>query len=339
MEHTLLSRSGKSPSVRSDSRYHLRDALAGVVGGFTSIALTNMKLRLTTQHQDFRVAKVAGTSTAVVSTSGKDIDIELAVLRHDERREILIEFELEGDAEENGGRKDSIVSTAPSASSMMSRPSLRGDEAGSLGFQDGYNEDGAMDEVPVVEVDCSFHDPEAGRSAARLSNPVLLTIAILPFSSAPSNAPGDPHIVRRRMELLASDMITRSLLIASRKNFGHATRILGETKRVIETMASNMRASLPPQGQLRLRRDIATKMAIDGLSATLQDVEMFLEGLEVNKEMFEMDLRNFAAQQVSTSFTIVLTAGNHSPVATQLDKQDTDRVELCHSRRASSHPS
>jgi hypothetical protein len=99
------------------------------------------------------------------------------------------------------------------------------------------------------------------------------------------------------MEVLASDMITRSLVIAARKNFGHATRILRETKRVIDTMATAMRGTLPVQGQPLSRRDAATLHSLEGLAATMQDVDMFLEGLEVNKELFTMDHRNFAAQQ------------------------------------------
>lgn len=305
--------------------YHLRDALAGAIGGIMSIALTSMKLRLTCQDNDFRVTKVSGTSQAVISTSGKDIDIDLHEVRHGERREILIEMELDcgpgGEGSEEQGddgvslnRHQSMIS---SGGSLRSRPSLNVHNINGLGgaldalamsdpsviqsvvSRSTYPE-GVVEEVPVVEVDCSFHDPLAGRSAARLAHPVLLALPVLPPSAAPTTSPSEPSIVRRRMELLASDMITRALLIASRKNFGHATRILRETKRIIETIADSTRQNMPSPADARSRFEIATVLAVDGLASTIQDVDMFLDGLEVSKEMFEMDHRNYAAQQVSS---------------------------------------
>ncbi|KAL1407629.1 hypothetical protein Q8F55_007062 [Vanrija albida] len=302
--------------------YHLRDALAGAVGGIMSIALTSMKLRLTCQDNDFRVTKVSGTSQAVISTSGKDVDIDLHEVRHGERREILVEMELDcgpvGEGGEEQGddgvslnRHQSMIS---SGGSLRSRPSLNvhginglGGALDALSMSDpsviqgvvsrSTYPEGVVEEVPVVEVDCSFHDPLAGRSAARLAHPVLLALPVLPPSAAPSTASSEPSIVRRRMELLASDMITRALLIASRKNFGHATRILRETKRIIETIADSTRQNMPNPAEARSRFEIATVLAVDGLASTIQDVDMFLDGLEVSKEMFEMDHRNYAAQQ------------------------------------------
>jgi len=78
--------------------------------------------------------------------------------------------------------------------------------------------DRMIDEVPVFEVDGSFFDPAAAKHVSRLAHPVLLTITLLPMTgSRPPSNPSDPVIVRRRMELLASDMITRALVLVSRK--------------------------------------------------------------------------------------------------------------------------
>jgi hypothetical protein len=166
-------------------------------------------------------------------------------------------------------------------------------------------EDALIDEVPVTEVDCSFTDPSAGRSVARLAHPVLLTLALLPPNSPPSSTQPDLTLVRRRMELLTSDMITRALLIASRKNFSHAARILSETKKIVETMADGMRGNLHPSGHARSKREVQTMMAVEGLTNTLGDVDMLLDGLEEHKELFERDHRNYAAQQVSFSFLLL----------------------------------
>lgn len=297
--------------------YHLRDALAGVVGGLMSIALTNMKLRLTVQDGDFKIAKILGTPMLITSTAGKEIDVDLMALRHGERRELIVQFDLDaGDAAANEHRLSASTDDSRGSmsrhqglsnggTSVRSRPSINGGPGGgvdlfayggSVSNHQGYDES-FLDEVPVVEVDCSFHDPLAGRSASRLANPVLLTLTMLPSSTEQSSALGDPAIIRRRMELLAADMMTRSLLIASRKNFGQAIRVLRDTKRIIETMADSLRANLPASNQIRSRRDVATYKAVEGLTATLTDVDMFLDGLEVNKEMFELDHRNYAAQQ------------------------------------------
>ncbi|KAL7421388.1 hypothetical protein Q5752_004273 [Cryptotrichosporon argae] len=325
--------------------YHLRDSLAGVLGGLMSIAMTNMKLHVSAQDNEFRVTKVSGTSQAVVAASGKNVDIELRELRHGERREILIELEIDNGAEEQRLSTDSSAESGAtpdsgsheqtsslSAASMRKSPSVNTDRLRGInglaalggfdrmsindGLRDVAYGDAIIDEVPVAEVDCAFHDPAVGKSAARLAHPVLLTLPILPPTAQPTSAPADPAIVRRRMELLASDMITRALLIASRKNYSQATRILRETKRIIESVANGMRGTLPPlppshagtsiaSGHTqhtqastgKSRREVQTLLAIEGLVATVQDVDQLLDGLDVNKDMFERDHRNYAAQQ------------------------------------------
>jgi hypothetical protein len=311
--------------------YDLRDTLAGVVGGLMSVALTNFKLHLNSAENDFRITKVSGTIQAIVSHDGKDVDIELRELRHSEVREILVEMELgsgngssgEGEQQyssEGSSEGDANGLSAPPGRSVRSGshrdPSFSTRGSGGLGLdmlsvndsnalRDGVYEDGLIDEVPVTEIDCSYTDPLAGRSVARLAHPVLLTLALLPPNSPPSSTQPDPTLVRRRMELLTSDMITRALLIASRKNFSHAARILRETKKIVETMADGMRGNLHPSGNARSKREMQTIMAVEGLTNALGDVDMLLDGLEEHKELFERDHRNYAAQQVSSSsFTI-----------------------------------
>jgi hypothetical protein len=307
--------------------YDLRDTLAGVVGGLMSIALTNMRLHLNTAENDFKITKVSGTVQAIISQDGKDVDIELRELRHGEVREILVEMELgngngstgEGEQQYSSGSSEGegsghLVPPNRSVRSGSNRGapsfSTRGSGANGLGLdmlsvndsngqRENLYEDALIDEVPVTEVDCSYTDPAAGRSVARLAHPVLLTIALLPPNSPPSSREPDPALVRRRMELLTSDMITRALLIASRKNFSHAARILRETKKIVETMSDGMRGSLHPSGHARSKREVQVILAVEGLSNALGDVDMLLDGLEEHKELFERDHRNYAAQQVS----------------------------------------
>jgi hypothetical protein len=301
--------------------YDLRDTLAGVVGGLMSIALTNMKLHLNSAENEFKITKVSGTVSAIVSHDGKHVDIELGELRHGETREILVEMELgNGNGSSGEGGDQQYSSGSSEGDNRLSVPngrngshqapsfSTRGSgNANGLGLDmlsvndsNALYEDALIDEVPATEVDCSFTDPSAGRSVARLAHPVLLTLALLPPNSPPSSTQPDPTLVRRRMELLTSDMITRALLIASRKNFSHAARILSETKKIVETMADGMRGNLHPSGHARSKREVQTMMAVEGLTNTLGDVDMLFDGLEEHKELFERDHRNYAAQQVSS---------------------------------------
>lgn len=350
--------------------YHLRDALAGVVGGLMSIALTNVKLRFTTQDPFFRVSKVSGATLAVVSSNRKEVDVELDVLRHNECREILVEFELvdpnapplstlsptsqysNGDQDEDRRSYHSLQHLSPGPaphqglvspsgsvhSGIHRRPSVHS-AFDLLSVNDTYEE--LQAEVPVVEVDCSFHDPQAGRSAARLTNPVLLTLAVLPQTAPAPTTMGEPSIIRRRMELLTSEMMSRAVMAASRKNFDRAKLTLRETKRIVEKMADDMRSVIkhsPGGSTTRSRREIAIMLAVEGLTATTQDIDMLLDGLEeVNKPMFEIDYRNYAAQQVSR-WVGVLTTGGYSSHSEKLDYTHAHRGALCDAFCSGAYP-
>jgi len=164
--------------------------------------------------------------------------------------------------------------------------------------------DRMIDEVPVFELDGSFYDPAVSKTASRLANPVLLTVTLIPPSQsnkAPVNAGiSDVVIVRRRMELLASDMITRALVLISRKNYPQAQKILEETKRILQTVLQNVSHSLSPvttQGAVRSRKELLSLAAVRTLQSILQDLQALIDALEDNLELFQHDHRNFGAQQ------------------------------------------
>ncbi|EIW66102.1 hypothetical protein TREMEDRAFT_35617 [Tremella mesenterica DSM 1558] len=286
--------------------YDLRDTLAGIIGGLMSVAITNMKLHLNCTENDFKVVKVSGAIQAIVGTSGKEVDVELKELRFGEIREILVELDLidsgsprsSGEEyEENGIYGDGISTIG------LGIDTLSVSESNAL-RENMYSEE-MIDEVPVVEVDCSFSDPAVGRSVARLTHPILLTLALVPFRGTNFSSnfqPTNPMIVRRRMELLTSDMITRALLIASRKNFSHASRILKETRRIVETVQEGLREGIGGYAsgnstKSHSKKEIQIILATKGLDAIISDLDMLLDGLEEHKEMFERDHRNYAAQQ------------------------------------------
>jgi len=135
---------------------------------------------------------------------------------------------------------------------------------------------------------------------------VLLTVTLLPVTShrprSPTTPGSDPVIVRRRMELLASDMITRALVLTSRKNHSQAQKILTETRRILHTVLQNVTQSLPlppANGSLvgRNRKEILQLAAVRALQAMMVDMQALLEALDENPDAFAHDQRNFGAQQ------------------------------------------
>lgn len=288
--------------------YDLRACLAGCVGGMMSIGLLNMKLHMKiVDGQRFRIRKVSGGPSSILSTDGHNVDIDVGELRYGECKEMLIECELDNTesrriaASQNGSR---TLNATDQFVQSMGLDSLTIEDFPNL--VDGMM-DRMIDEVPVLEVDGSFYDPAATKQVSRLAHPVLLTITLLPMTTPGSPKPpkpSDPVIVRRRMELLASDMITRALVLVSRKNFPQAQKIMNETKRILHTVLQNVSKTLPAPNNdgstVRNRKEILILAAVRAMQAILQDLQILSEALEENVELFAHDQRNLGAQQVST---------------------------------------
>lgn len=311
--------------------YDLRDCVAGCVGGLMSVGILNMKLHLkVVDGVRFRIRKVSGGPSSILASDGMNVDVDVGEVRYGERKEMLIELELDnGDLKEKmamarqrqaemsayggggtlmGGRGHGRAMNATDQFvQSMGLDSLTIDDAPD--FADGMMER-MIDEVPVIEVDGSFFDPAAAKSVSRLAHPVLLTVTLLPPSPTNQQQPprsnvSDPVIVRRRMELLASDMITRALVLVSRRNFAQAQKIISETKRILHTVLQTISRALPPPsvnssssgGTMRNRKEILTLSAVRAMQAMLQDLQILSEALEENVELFAHDQRNFGAQQ------------------------------------------
>ncbi|KAF7308751.1 hypothetical protein MKEN_01074200 [Mycena kentingensis (nom. inval.)] len=295
--------------------YDLRDCVAGCVGGMMSIGLMGMKLHMkVVDGLRFRIRKVSGGPSSILASDGQNVDVDVGELRYGERKEMLIELELDNSDMQakmaamrhgGGGRHNRTLNATDQFVASMGLDALAIDD--SADFADGMM-DRMIDEVPVVEVDGTFFDPAAGKHVSRLAHPVLLTVTLLPAQpgvSRPPAAVSDPVIVRRRMELLASDMITRALVLVSRRNFPQAQKILGETKRILHTVLQTISRSLPPpnpnyngtSGTTRNRRELLTLATVRTMQAMLQDLALLTEALDENVELFAHDQRNFGAQQ------------------------------------------
>ena len=294
--------------------YDLRDCLAGCIGGMMSIGLLHMKLHMKiVDGQRFRIRKISGGPMAILSSDGRDVDVELGELRYGERKEMLVELELDnGDVTQMTHMRQPTAQSQPRAldatDQFMGRMGLDALSIADLpDLADGMM-DRMIDEVPVFEVDGSFFDPAAAKHVSRLAHPVLLTVTLLPNTGSRPRTPAangsDPVIVRRRMELLASDMITRALVLVSRKNLPQAQKLLSETRRILHTVLQNITQSLPPPNRdgstPRNRKEILTLSAVRAIQSILQDMQVLSEALEENPDVFSHDQRNFGAQQVRT---------------------------------------
>ncbi|PCH36261.1 hypothetical protein WOLCODRAFT_20435 [Wolfiporia cocos MD-104 SS10] len=289
--------------------YDLRDCLAGCIGGMMSIGLLHIKLHMKiVDGQRFRIRKTSGGPMTILSSDGRDVDVELGELRYGERKEMLIELELDNsDVAQMQAMQQNPVAQRPlnATDQFMGRMGLDALSIADLpDLSDGMM-DRMIDEVPVFEVDGSFFDPAAAKHVSRLAHPVLLTVTLLPNTGSRPRTPAangsDPDIVRRRMELLASDMITRALVLVSRKNLPQAQKLLSETRRILHTVLQNITQSLPPPNRegntARNRKEILTLQAVRAIQAVLQDMQMLSEALDENADFFAHDQRNFGAQQ------------------------------------------
>ncbi|KAF8074869.1 Pleckstrin homology domain-containing protein [Lyophyllum atratum] len=254
----------------------------------------------------FRIRKVSGGPSSILASDGQNVDVDVGELRYGERKEMLIELELDNaDMQKSaahfrrGNGNGRHMNATDHFVQSMGLDALAIDDND---FTEGMM-DRMIDEVPVIEVDGSFFDPAATKNVTRLAHPVLLTVTLLPMSnnSRPPSTVSDPVIVRRRMELLASDMITRALVLVSRRNFPQAQKIMGETKRILQTVLQTISRSLPPSnangGTVRNRKEILTLSAVRAMQAILQDLQVLSEALDDNVELFAHDQRNFGAQQ------------------------------------------
>lgn len=243
--------------------FQLRECVAGCIGSMMSVALDQVKLHISVPGDNhFRVRKVAGQPSAIVSASGKDIDIEIGDLRFGEVRELFVELELDF----NGLVPFITHHNSDGGVGVKRLPNAPGIEPGSatdefiqrMGFSNlslldssgdlfgGEAIESLIEEVAVFEVDAGFRDPALNSSVTRLSNPTILTMEVdasAPDADAKSpyaNLPADPVVTRRRIEILVSDMITRALLLVSRKNHSQALRIVNETHKIVETVLKTL---------------------------------------------------------------------------------------------------
>lgn len=278
----------------------LKRAVAGLLGGLLSVAMTNMRVNLETGHYGYKILRIAGASNSVVQRDGKGVEIELRELRFGETREVLVEMDMiDQPLNVPTPHSRNSASSGSGSSDPESLPDSIGHQRLSTDptrFADAMMRKTSITDEQVFDLNCSYHDPAIGRSVLRLIEPITLTVAISPPDGGSKESHPDPGVVRRRMEILTSEMITRALLIASRKNHTQAATVLEQTRTIIRSMKARVTDERAPRGESRLN---AAQKAVGVFDALDEDLETVIWGLKGEPTFFERDQRNFAAQQVS----------------------------------------
>ena len=330
--------------------YQLRECVTGCIGSLMSVALTDVKLHISVPSDNhFKVRKVSGPTGAIVSSTGKDVDLELGELRFGDCKELFVELELDF----NGLLKSMQQSTSDkrltgnglkktlhdhyekgsATDDFMQRLGLQGlnlSSAEQISLSQSYDQSSLessnfIEEVAVLEVECGCKDPSTGSTTTRLPTPGVLTLEINANSPDPisneakggsaglATALADPVVTRRRLEILVSDMITRCLLLVSRRNHSQALTILQETRRIVDTVLqaipvdqqqskdtsfSSGNRVTSRSSQIKKQKELQHRKTALSLLAILEDLDVLVDGLESNQNIsFERTERNFGAQQ------------------------------------------
>ena len=279
-----------------------------------SIVMGSVKLSLSATVPDFRIRRIQGAQSTMISSDGHSSEIELGHLVSGSKIEILVDMERErsGPRDENSEPSDEETHSPAHSQSHSTGSSLhKVKKTGSFTNADPHSadsnlnqlwEEGALDEVPLLAVDCQYMDPSARRQIARLSDPRLLMITL--SASQPTKQVAAPEILRRKAELLASESMTRAVLLVSRNNWTQARRIISETSKILAFNLSNAMNSIPNTLQRAtpsaIRKETEARVTTHLYSAILEDLDVLGEGCEEEvKEVFERDQRTYSAQQVS----------------------------------------
>lgn len=303
--------------------YQLRECIAGCLGSMMSVALSDVKVHIgVPQDNCFRIRKIAGLPGAIISSSGKDVDIDVGEIKFGEAKDLLVELELDlasllPTLLENRRDSKSIgpgpIEQGSATDDFMQRMGIQDLSLVDSDGADGFFEQ-MVEEIGVFEADVSFKDPATGIITSRLPNPGILTLEIDTHTTDPlTNGPpglaaivAEPTVTRRRLEVLVSEMITRSLLLISRKNYGQALKVITETRRIIDTVVqalngpnqSKRKSLVLHRSNQRRVREAANQRTVASLMAMMGDLDVLSEGLEnQHRSSFDRDGRNFGAQQ------------------------------------------
>lgn len=112
----------------------------------------------------------------------------------------------------------------------------------------------SIEEVPLIQADVTYGDILREGHLTHSPRPSLLAITMFPQNQKSKNVgrpisppiPPHPSIVQRRMELLTSDMLMRSLTLVTRGQHDRAHHLLTETRSILKGLGKGGLPPLPP---------------------------------------------------------------------------------------------
>ncbi|ERF74917.1 hypothetical protein EPUS_05125 [Endocarpon pusillum Z07020] len=219
----------------------LRECVAGCLGSLQSISHQNVKLKLRLpEGSPAKFVKISGALQITKRATGKDADAALGDFRFGDKRDVLVQLAIAPDQGSQEHLPQDAWETIVSGLEALGGP-LDSDDQRTL----------SVEEVPLLQADVTYGDILRDGTLTQLPRPSLLAITMLPGNhkskqnGRPTTPPIPPHpsIVQRRMELLASDMLSRALTLVSRGQHERAHHLLHETRTILKGLA---KGGLPP---------------------------------------------------------------------------------------------
>lgn len=219
----------------------LRECLAGCLGSLQTTSHQNVKVKLRIpEGSPAKFVKISGALHITKRATGRDAEASLGDLRFGDKRDILVQLAIAPD-----NSTPDHVPTDPWESMISGLEALGGP----------LDEDGmrtlSVEELPLLQADLSWGDILRDGHLSHAPRPSLLAITMLPHSRKSTRPPSPPipphpHIVQRRMELLTSDMLSRSLTLVSRGQNERAHHLLAETRSILKGLGKGGLPPLPP---------------------------------------------------------------------------------------------
>jgi hypothetical protein len=221
----------------------LRECAAGVLGSLQSTSHQNVKLKLKLpEGSPAKFVKISGALQTTKRATGRDAEASLGNLHFGDKRDILVQLIIDPDNTQQEQAPQDAWESIVSGLEALGGP-----------FDSDDQRVQSIEEVPLLQADLSFGDLLRDGTTVHLSRPSLLAITMLPASPRRSNGrpatppiPPHPMIVQRRMELLTSDMLTRSLTLVSRGQHDRAHHLLNETRTILKGLGKGGLPPLPP---------------------------------------------------------------------------------------------
>ncbi|KAL2820830.1 Pleckstrin homology domain-containing protein [Aspergillus cavernicola] len=222
----------------------LRECVAGCLGAIQTTSHQNVKLKIRLpEGSPAKFVKISGALHTTKRATGRDAEAALGDLRFGDKRDVLVQLVIPPDnATHESPPQDPWESLVSGLEALGGGSD--GDEQRVL----------SVEEVPLIQAELTYGDLLRDGNLTHSPRPSLLAITMLPpnprfkSSGRPTTPPIPPHpsIVQRRMELLTSDMLTRSLTLVSRGQHDRAQHLLNETRSILKGLGKGSLPPLPP---------------------------------------------------------------------------------------------